>query len=138
VKVLDTDTCIGLLRGRADLLSRRAGEPSEVVVTTWVTGCELFFGAERSSNPAGNAASVLRFLSTLKVLSLDAASAQLFGEVKARLRARGNVVADADLMIAAIALARGATVVTGNRRHFSRVPGLEIEDWLRPNKPDPA
>jgi len=138
VKLLDTDTCIGLLRGRAGLLARRAAEPSEEVVTTWVTGCELFFGAARSADPAGNAASVLRFLETVAVLGLDSVSAQLFGEVKARLRADGNIVADADLMIAAIALAHGATVVTGNRRHFNRVAGLEIEDWLRPDKPDSA
>lgn len=130
MRVLDTDTCIGLLRGRDEVLERRAAATDELV-TTWVTAGELFFGAARSTDPDGNAAIVVHFLATLRVLGPDLSSSRLFGELKARLRAEGNIVADADLFIASIALAHGATVVTGNRRHFERVPGLASEDWLR-------
>jgi tRNA(fMet)-specific endonuclease VapC len=52
--------------------------------------------------------------------------------VKARLAIAGQVVADADLFIAAIALSRGATLVTGNRKHYQRIPGIASEDWFRP------
>ena len=48
-----------------------------------------------------------------------------------RLAAGGQIVADADLFIAAIALSRGATLVTGNRKHYERIPGLLVENWLR-------
>jgi tRNA(fMet)-specific endonuclease VapC len=130
VKVLDSDTCIGILRGRGEVLARRAAERDEVV-TTWVTAAELFFGAARSARPDENAALVQRFLATLDVLSPDLTSARLFGEVKARLATGGRIVADADLFIASLALAHGATLVTGNRRHYERIPGLVIEDWLR-------
>ncbi len=68
---------------------------------------------------------------TLQVLGLDAASAQIFGEAKALLEKRGERLADADLLIGAIAAARKATVVTGNRKHYARVPGVTLEDWLR-------
>ena len=44
---------------------------------------------------------------------------------------RGGRVADAGLMIAAVALAHGASVVTGNRKHYERIEGLRIEDWIR-------
>lgn len=130
MKVLDSDTCIGILRGRHEVLERRAAEPDEVA-TTWVTASELFYGAAKSAKPDANCALVVRFLNTLPVLAPDLASARLFGEVKARLATAGQIVADADLFIASIALSRGATLVTGNRKHYERIPGLVLEDWLR-------
>ncbi len=130
MKVLDSDTCIGILRGRKEVLERRAIEVDEVT-TTWVTASELFYGAAKSAKPDANAALVIRFLNTLPLLAPDLASARLFGEVKARLATAGQIVADADLFIASIALSRGATLVTGNRKHYERIPGLVLEDWLR-------
>ena len=131
MKVLDSDTCIGILRGRKEVLERRAIEV-DAVTTTWVTASELFYGAAKSAKPDTNAALVIRFLNTLPVLAPDLASARLFGEVKARLATAGQIVADADLFIASLALSRGATLVTGNRKHYERIPGLVLEDWLRP------
>jgi tRNA(fMet)-specific endonuclease VapC len=130
VKVLDTDTCIGLLRGHTEVIERRVAETDEVA-TTWVTASELFYGAAKSMKPDANGALVVRFLATLPVLGLDLASARVFGEVKARLASQGQIVADADLFIGSVALSRGATIVTGNRRHYERLPGLVVEDWLR-------
>ncbi len=130
MKVLDTDTCIGVLRGREEVLERRAAEVDELA-TTWVTASELFYGAAKSAKPGANAALVVRFLNTLPVLAPDLASARLFSEVKARLATAGQIVADADLFIAAIALSRGATLVTGKRRHYERISGIVLKDWLR-------
>jgi predicted nucleic acid-binding protein len=61
VKVLDSDTCIGILRGRTEVLDRRAAEQDEVV-TTWITASELFYGAAKSVQPEANAALVVQFL----------------------------------------------------------------------------
>jgi tRNA(fMet)-specific endonuclease VapC len=131
VKVLDTDTCIAILRGSRFVVERRAMTQEEVV-TTWITAAELWYGAAKSGAPERNRSAVKAFLGTLRVLGLDPASVQVFGEAKALLERKGQRLADADLFIGAIAVARGATVVTGNTRHYERIPGLQIENWISP------
>ena len=135
MKLLDTDVCIEILRGNARVIERRRRTPDEVA-TTWITACELAYGAAKSRAPEPNRALVMAFLATLPILELDWAAAERFGRLKADLERAGNRVADADLLIAAIALARGAGLITGNRRHYERVPELGIEDWIR--GPDPV
>lgn len=58
----------------------------------------------------------------------DAASHE-YGRVKAALERRGARIEDFDAAIAVHALASGATLVTSNLYHMSRVPGLHLEDW---------
>jgi tRNA(fMet)-specific endonuclease VapC len=129
LKLLDTDTCIAILRGNRVVLQRRAATPDDVV-TTWITAAELFYGAAKSSAPANNRAIVTEFLATLPVLGLDEPAVQIFGEAKALLERQGQRLDDADLLIGAIAVARQATVVTGNQRHYARIPGVTLENWI--------
>lgn len=130
MKLFDTDTCIALLRGVSTVIERRAAT-SDAVVTTWITAAELYYGAAKSSAPENNRSVVGAFLLTLPILGLDELSVRIFGEAKALLERRGQRLADADLLIGAIAASRGATVITGNRRHYERIPGVIVEDWLR-------
>jgi tRNA(fMet)-specific endonuclease VapC len=130
VKLLDTDVCVALLRGKTRVIARREAVADDIA-TTWVTAAELHYGAAKSDAPPKNHGLVDRFLGTVPVLGLDGVAAQIFGELKALLERHGSRLADADLLIAAIALANGATIVTGNRRHYGRIPGLVLEDWLR-------
>lgn len=130
MKLLDTDTCIALLRGVGPVIERRAATSDEVV-TTWITAAELYYGAAKSSAPEKNRSTVGAFLLTLPILGLDELSVRIFGEAKALLERQGKRLADADLLIGAVAASRGATVVTGNRRHYERIPGVTVEDWMR-------
>lgn len=70
-------------------------------------------------------------LPNLSVLPFDVAAAHRYGEVRAELERRGTPLGEADLRIGAIALTRGLTVVTGNVRHFQRIPDLSVENWLQ-------
>ena len=101
------------------------------MTTTWITAAELAFGAENSRNPERNVTLVTEFLATLPVVGLNLPAALEFGRWKTRLERAGRRVADADLLIAAIAFAQGASVVTGNRKHYERFEGLRTEDWIR-------
>ncbi|MBR1588261.1 MAG: PIN domain-containing protein [Kiritimatiellae bacterium] len=68
-------------------------------------------------------------IDSLTILHTNDAIMQTFASQKAALSARGEIVEDADMLIAATALAYGATLATGNDRHFSRFEGLRLEDW---------
>ncbi|HSF18335.1 MAG TPA: hypothetical protein VLK65_22570 [Vicinamibacteria bacterium] len=52
-------------------------------------------------------------------------------EVYATLRARGEPIGDADILIGATGLVQGLAVATDNEDHFRRIPGLKVENWLR-------
>lgn len=132
MKLLDTDICIEILRGNEAVIERRE-QTLDSVATSWITACELYFGAANSDAPQSNRIVVDEFLATLPVQGLDQPAARRFGELKALLRQRGEGLADADLLIASVALSLGAVIVTGNRSHYGRIPGVEIEDWIRPH-----
>lgn len=53
-------------------------------------------------------------------------------EIWAELRKRGELILDADILIAATALVNGCGLVTNNERHFRRVTGLTVENWMKP------
>ena len=130
MKLLDTDVCVELLRGNEQVIESRRRTLDEVA-TTWITACELSYGAAKSRAPERNQTLVSELLATLRVVGLDHPAAQVFGRIKSVLERAGNILADADLMIASIALAQGASLVTGNRKHYDRIEGLRIEDWIR-------
>lgn len=133
MRLLDTDVCIEILRGNQEVIARRLATPDDVA-TTWITACELSYGAAKSARPKENQRLVDALLATVSIHGLDHIASRHFGALKARLERAGRMLADADLLIAAIALAQQAILVSGNRDHYERIPGLRIEDWMR----DPA
>ncbi|CUU09551.1 tRNA(fMet)-specific endonuclease VapC [Armatimonadetes bacterium GBS] len=71
------------------------------------------------------------FVEGCRVWELDRASAREAAQISGALRARGELIEEADLLIAGTARAHGLVVITHNVRHFSRIEGIEIEDWLQ-------
>ena len=113
-------------------MTKIASVPPEDQLTSSITLGELLYGAYRLGPRAGALLERMEnaLLPNLAVLPFDAPSARHYGEIRAELERSGTPIGDADLRIAAIALARGLTVVTGNVRHFERVPGVSVENWL--------
>ena len=126
--LLDTDTCIGLLRSREPVSSQvRRRSPEELAISA-MTLAELRFGALRSSDPTASLAAIDAFLSApIGVVPFDAEAGREHAAVRQELRA--EPIGERDLVIAATALCRGLTVVTHNQRHFARVPNLSVTDW---------
>lgn len=100
----------------------------ELAISAMSAG-ELLHGCWRADTPARRARReefVEAVLAAVPVVAITLAIMRVFAEVDARLRAAGSRLPTSDLLIASTALARGDDVVTGNVRHFDRVPGLTV------------
>lgn len=131
-RLLDTNVCIHVIRRRPPGVLRRfeGYEVGDVGVSS-VTAAELHYGAERSSRREQNLEALSRFLLPLEVLAFGPEAAAAYGRVRAALEKVGNPIGPLDTLIASHAVSLGVTLVTNNTREFSRVPGLEVEDWTR-------
>ena len=131
--LLDTDTVSELMRARprAGLLAKLAMVDPEDQFTSSVTIGELVYGAYRTDRPEHFLAAIdERVLPNVGVLVFDEPAARVYGRIRAHLERAGQRLAEPDLRVASIALVSSHTVVTGNVRHFSRVPDLRVENWL--------
>ncbi|MCF8145344.1 MAG: type II toxin-antitoxin system VapC family toxin [Deltaproteobacteria bacterium] len=105
--------------------------PREEQFTSAVVIGELYKGAYRSQARDRHITNIeQRILPSVTVLAYDTAIAKVSGRIRAQLEEEGMIVPDADLQIAATALAHGLELVTGNTRHFSRITGLKINTVL--------
>ena len=131
--LLDTDTLSALTRPAPSpaLLMRMATTAPEDRTTSSVTLAELLFGAHRTGQRSAEYLSRIRgALPATPFVPFDDSAAEEYGRLRGYLEGRGTPIGHEDTQIAAIALANDLTVVTGNTRHFERVPGLTVENWL--------
>lgn len=131
MKLLDSDHCIAILRGQLDL--SKYIEASEELATTAANVGELAHGAAKSQRGPENLARLDVLLASLWILPYDEMCARRFGQLKAQIERSGEAIDDAEIQIGSIALEGELTLVTHNRKHFSRLAalaGLALEDWL--------
>jgi len=114
------------------LVRRLAVTPASAQATTAITAGELLYGAAKRGSPDLVARVREILASALAILPFDAEAADVYGGLRAGLESAGLPLAEPDLRIASIALARDVILVSGNVRHFARVPGLAVENWLEP------
>jgi tRNA(fMet)-specific endonuclease VapC len=132
VYCFDTDVLNATMRREPDLaLVRRLAQlPPSEQFTTAITLGELLYGAERRGSDRLRQTVRELVAGALTVLPFDDAAAEVYGPLRAQLESSGEPLAEPDLRIASIALARDLTLVTANLRHFDRVPDLQVENWL--------
>jgi len=128
----DTDVLSAVLRREPplSLLRRLAQTPPVEQTTTTITLGELLYGAARrgSEQLVARVREVLTLATP--ILPFDAQAAEVYGPLRAELERQGRRLDEPDLRIASIVVSRDLTLVTGNVRHFKRVPDLRIENWL--------
>ena len=130
--LFDTDVLSNLMKRSPshDLLKRVDSVPVGSQFTSSITLGELVYGARRRGSGSLMEKIEERVAAKLPILPFDADAARQYGEIRADLERQGTPIGDADVRIAAIAIVRRLIVVTGNVRHFRKIPHLTVEDWL--------
>jgi tRNA(fMet)-specific endonuclease VapC len=127
--LLDTNICIYIREKRPEEVLRRfrklrAGEAALSVITFG----ELFYGANKSAQRAAALERLRELIHVLPALPLPEAAAEAYGTIRADLEAKGAMIGNNDLWIAAHALAADLTLVSNNLREFRRVSGLRLQN----------
>ncbi len=127
--MLDTNVVSDLVRHPAGKVARRAiTVEQQGIGISIIVAAELRYGAARSGSMRLRR-QLDAVLSAIETIPLDEPTDRHYGTIRSELERNGCPIGHNDLLIAAHARALGATLVTNNLREFSRVPGLEIEDW---------
>ena len=131
--IFDTDIYTNVIRKipSETLINRLKKVPRRDQFTTTITIGEVYYGIMKVSNKTR----LLKLfedvlLPRATILSFDFSAAKKYGEIKSLLEKQGIPLAHADLQIASIALSMNMTLITGNLKHFQRVPKLSVENWL--------
>ena len=128
---LDTNIVITLLARRDHVIAERFRQalPKGISIPVPVVS-ELWYGVWNSTRVRENTERLTVFFSApLNVLTFDTGDAMEVGQLRAHLRKNGIPIGAYDLLIAAQARRRGATLATLNAAEFKQVPHLAVEDW---------
>jgi tRNA(fMet)-specific endonuclease VapC len=135
IYLLDTNVISHVMRNPTGLVAQRIfgreeHEGSSGVCTSLIVQCELLFGLHKLPNPKWKR-QYHRAMASITVEPLGQEVVAHYATVRAYLEAKGQPIGPNDTLIAAHALALEATLVTADAE-FTRVPGLQVENWLKP------
>jgi tRNA(fMet)-specific endonuclease VapC len=130
--LLDTNICIYIRKQRPPAVLARFQrlKPGEAVLSV-ITYGELFYGVEKSQSREQAGIRLAELAGLMPVMPLPAQAGEIYGIMRAALEAKGEMIGNNDLWIAAHARTAGLTLVTNNEREFKRVQGLTIQNWVR-------
>ena len=128
--LLDTNICIYIRQEKPEAILRRFRRlrPGEAGLSV-ITYGELFFGAAKSAQREAAMERLRELLHWLPALALPEPAGQAYGTIRHELAAKGEMIGNNDLWIAAHAMVSDLTLVTNNEREFRRVHGLKIQNW---------
>jgi tRNA(fMet)-specific endonuclease VapC len=126
--LVDSDWIVDYLGGKQEAIIFLDALLPEGIGVSLITLGEIYEGIYYGRDPKRTEDGFQRFLSAIRVLTLTRPIVQRFARIRGDLRRRGLLIGDPDLFIAATALHHGLTLVTRNRRHFERIPSLQLYD----------
>ncbi len=128
--LLDTNVCVAWLSGKDAGVKRQLLSLSrDEVALCSVVKAELFYGARASARVRENIEKLQLLFGLFASLPFDDEASEHYGALRAQLRRAGTPIGGNDMLIASIALAADAILVTRNEKEFRLVPGLRVEVW---------
>jgi len=131
VYLLDTNILIALSKAYPAVRRRLEQHADHAILLSSVVLAEIEYGVAKSAKREYNRQVFEEISKTFTVVPFSPQAARCYGTLRTELERKGTPIGPNDALIAAEALAQGATLVTDNVREFSRVPGLLLENWLR-------
>jgi tRNA(fMet)-specific endonuclease VapC len=128
--LLDTDTVIYILKGDPVTEANLRKHIHDPIKIGTVTLMELYYGAYKSQKVTSNLAKIRTLEDVLEIIAIGEEVAEIFGREKVRLEKEGTPLDDFDLVVGCCALAHNLTLVTNNVRHFKRIEGLQVTNWI--------
>ena len=127
--LLDTNTLIYYFKGQGQVAEKLLATPPDQLAISTVSLFELETGLRKSGESRKRRAQLDAFALAAQVWSFDQPAALAAADIRAALESKGQPMGPLDNLIAGIAVVHAATLVTRNRREFSRVPRLATVDW---------
>jgi predicted nucleic acid-binding protein len=124
--LIDTHWIVSWLNARQEAVRLlNSLEPDGLAISEATYG-EIYEGIYFGRDPAATEAAFRRLLRGVAILPVNQAIWHRFAQIRGQLRRQGRLIGDMDVLIAATALHHGLVLVTANRRHFDRVPDLQV------------
>ncbi len=126
--LVDTDWVVFYLRGREPYVYSLQGLRKEGLAVSIISIAELYEGVFRAESRQAREEGLARFLTGVVIADLNIGVARVFGQLRAELRQQGLTVADLDLLIGSTALYYDFVLLTNNRRHYEKIPGIRLAE----------
>jgi tRNA(fMet)-specific endonuclease VapC len=127
--LLDTNICIYYLKGMYRFNEKVEEVGMQNCAISELTIAELKYGVEKSEQKQKNEAVMTKFVANLTVIPI-LPSFDVYAKEKVRLRKAGTPIDDFDLLIGSTAIANGLVLVSRNTKHFERLSGIRLENWV--------
>jgi tRNA(fMet)-specific endonuclease VapC len=124
--LIDTDVVAEYLKGIAKTVESLHALTPQTLAISLITYGEIYDGIYHGRNPGQHEQVFLHFLQGVPVLPLNRSVMKRFAQLRGQLRQTGQIIGDFDILIASTALHYDLTLMTHNRKHFSRIPMLKL------------
>ncbi|MDR2870371.1 MAG: PIN domain-containing protein [Deferribacteraceae bacterium] len=128
--LIDTNICIYMMKGISQVREQSKNYRAADMYISSISVAELLFGAAKSINPDSTRAKMYDYINRFNILDFSAKDALAYGNIRAYLTKRGEIIGPIDMLIAAQAIANDCKLITNNVRKFQRVPNLVFENWM--------